>query len=228
MGKVIEMEWDFLGEGAVPLVTDESGGPWVRKTVQTGGAPSCNYAAIAGGIGGVQLALDSTSEAQEVNLYWGDKLQIDVDQLLYFEWVFQVSTLFTGVAEARIGLAGAYNATPDSVAQNLWFMINSDETVEVESDDGTTDTDDVATGKTIAVSTIYRVGFSFSEVGKSNIFAFWNQQDVRGERVGSSGTLSLNAYTGGLQPYVHLLKASGTGVGTIDILRARMRGRVNY
>lgn len=228
MAQVIEYCTNFIGEGNVPLATDESGGPWVRKTVQTGGTPSCAFAAIAGGVGGVQLALDATSEAQEVNLYWGDTLGIDVDQLLYAEWTFQLSTLLTGVAEARIGLAGAYNATPDSVAQNLWFMVNNDETIEVESDDGTTDADDIATGKSVAVSTIYRAGFSFAEGGKSNIFAFWNQQDVRGERVGTGGTLSLNAYTGGLQPYIHLLKASGTGVGTIDVLRFKMRARVNY
>ena len=47
-----------------------------------------------------------------------------------------------------IGLASAFNATLDSVATNLWFRYIASLVPVIEGDDGTTDTDDQATGVT--------------------------------------------------------------------------------
>src|SRR5208282_6823385 len=70
-------EDDFLAASKQAFPTTATQGiDWVKKLVETSGAPS--VAGVASGqFGQVQLALDATSEKQEATLYWADNKHLD-------------------------------------------------------------------------------------------------------------------------------------------------------
>ena len=82
----------------------------------------------------------------------------------------------------------------------------------VETDDGTNDNNDVATGTSLA-STLKTLVIDF-EAGLSDVKFY-----VDGERVASSTTFDMSNVTAaqGVQPFVQLQKASGTGVASVTI-----------
>ena len=220
--KTLVREFDFIGEGNVPLATDESGGPWVRKI--TGLAPpTCQYKAISGEIGGVEMALTAASQVQVVTLYWGDLLGIDIDNIHSIEWTLRLSVALGTNATLAVGLAGNQNDTIASIAQRMLFTCPNTGVLSVDSDDGTTDTT-VASSEILSTK-FTRLGFSFAEGGKKDVRAFLNRKDERGKPVLDSSTFSLNAYSGGLQPFVQLQKSASTDLGTVEVVHCKIRGK---
>ena len=92
-----------------------------------------------------------------------------------------------------------------------------------ETDDGTTDNDDVATGATLAA--VYKsVKIDFTN-GVSDVRFY-----IDGERVAAATTFSLAAITAGqnVQPIVQIQKASGTGVPSVTIAQITTQQRYAY
>jgi len=204
---------DFLGAWtAIPDVgvAIQSGCDWAYKHVETGGSPT--VAIVADAAGGVaQCALDNTSEAQGAFLYMADDRRFIVTQGAVFEARVKVSILPTDVAEAVWGLAADYSAAPDDITYSAWFTADGSGEIICESDDTATDRT-VTSGVTVTNTQwkVYRI--DFRDVTSVKFY-------INGSRVAASTTFPYagTAAKATLQPYFGLYKASGAGVGTIQV-----------
>jgi len=202
-------EDDFFG--ADTFSTAGQGSPWAIADTSSGGTPT--YATVSpSATGEVALTLAATSEVENVCLAFGDKLCFDIDNIQRFEARVKVSSMTSGT-ELVFGLGSARNDTQDSVANNAWFkMVGATSTtaVVVETDDGTTDLDDKATGATL--STTYKKFVIDFTGGKSNVKFY-----IDGVRVAASTTFDMSAATSSLQPIFQLQKAANTNVDAVTI-----------
>jgi hypothetical protein len=173
--------------------------------------------------GAAKLTCTATSESQLVVLYHNDVLAFDVRMLKYIEFVALVTGI-DSVSTVVFGVAAAHNTTLDNIATNAWFRMQgsaSTTAVVAETDDGTNDNDDKATGQTLAgVYKTFKIDF---EKGLSDVRFF-----IEGERVAQGTTFDMSALGAGLnvQPYIAVAKASGTGVPSITV--AKVRPIFNY
>ncbi len=198
---------DFLGVAG--------GGPFDGTTkwnvVDVGAATEAIVADSSCGV--FRLALAANNEAEDAVLYHGDNKTFDVGNGLIFECRVNVAVAAgTGVC-AVFGMAGDHNLDKDSVTEHAWFRLQAADSILCESDDTTNDNDDKDTGFDITAGTyrVYRIDFT-------------NLADVKffvdGQRVCSDTTFdmsNLSASEQQMQPYFSLDKASGTGLGTLDI-----------
>jgi hypothetical protein len=204
---------DFVGPGHTTIPTQGSpaaGYPWVKRTVQTGGTPSVGPVANAGG-GIIRLALDSTSEKQEATLYANDALNWDVTKSAIFEARISNHVLPTGNGEMVFGLQSAWIDGPDNASFYARFQQLASGVVNLQTKDGV-QTLSKASGITLVVDAFHI--FRIDATDPTNVRFF-----IDGAEVSTPGLLSFAA-TGAsaiLQPYVSVYKASGTGVGSIDL-----------
>ena len=221
MSATYKQDYHFFGRGTIPLASDAGAHPFVR-TVTGSGPPTAAYTEVSGVNGAIALALEATSEAQNICVSNGDILCFPIDNLAYVEFVARISTALTATATTMwaFGLAGARNDAIASLAQRLLFrgLGNGSAAVIVDSDDGTTDVTAAATGETLA-TTWKRFGFDFTGVnGKSGIQVFMD--GARGfKRVAQASTFNMGAYSGNLQFYAQVQKAANTNVGTLQLDR---------
>lgn len=208
----VTFEDDFAGPGysaALPT-SATSGFPWIKKTVQTGGTPS--VAVVSNSPGGLlRLALDATSEKQEASLYAADVLNWDITKSAVWEARIANHVVPTGVVAMVFGLQTAWIDGPDNAARYVEFQQSASGVINIRSKDGT-NTLTFATTVTMAVD-VFHV-FRIDATDPTNVRFF-----IDGTEVSTSGQLSFAA-TGSnavLQPYASVYKASGTGVGTLDI-----------
>lgn len=187
------------------------GHSWVITDTSSAGTPT--YTPVDGGPG-VTLAFDSQAEAQNLCLSWGDVLGIDIDDLIYAKFRAKVSGTLDTATSLAFGLTGDRNDAIDSIAQNLLFRLIGNNNIVCETDDGTTDTDDKATGLTLS-TTAKDFIISLAEGGKSDVRFF-----VDGAPVATSTTFDVSAYSGALQPLVQLQKTSdnNTDSATIELV----------
>ena len=211
---------DFLG---TDIMIDETGsnGPWTPIDVSSSGNSTPLIAAdVANGV--ARLPLDATNEAQESGLYWGDQRPLVLNQGLIFECGLALQTLPTGTAEAVWGLAGDYNADADTVAEGIWFKADGGGLVVCEADDTSNEVDDETTGITL-VATEFHV-FRIDCRVITDIRFFIDGVAVATDETFDASTVAALA----LQPYFHLAKASGTGVGTVDVDYVRVWQNRSY
>lgn len=211
---------DFLGACGLaalpPASSEEAGVPWA--VLDVGDATQAYVADAANGA--VALFIDDTSEAEDAVLYWNDQLGLDITNGAIFEFRAMLDVLPTTGVAVVAGLAGPHNLDKDAVANHAWFRWQENATGLVETDDTTNNNDDVATGLTTDVDTynIYRIDFSdLSDV------KFY----VDGVQVATGTTFDMSNLTASekiMQPYFSLDKASGTGVGTLQIDYVRFWG----
>lgn len=212
-----------LFDRAQAFTTTPGQNGWTIADVSTSGTPTYLCATEDGG--SAVLTLANTSEAEIVCLYHNDVLTWDLAKLQYVKFVAKVS----GVDSATtivMGVGNARNDTADSVGVNAWFRIEgsaSTGNVVVETDDGTTDDDDNATGTTLS-STYKTFLIDFSN-GVSDVRFF-----IDGERVAASSTFTLGSITAGqnVQPIVQVQKASGTGTPAITLALVEAQYRYAY
>ena len=202
-------EDDFFG--ADTFSTAGQGSPWAIADTSSSGTPT--YATVSpSATGEVALTLASTNEVENVCLSFGDKLCFDIDNIQRFEARVKVSGCTSGTSIA-FGLASARNDDPDALTNHASFrMIGATSTTAVfcESDDGTTDKDDIATGATLA--TTYKKFVIDFTGGKSNVKFY-----IDGVRVAASTTFDMSAATSSLQPYVQIQKTASVNVDAVTI-----------
>lgn len=205
---------DFFGTSATFPTSADAANPWLVADTSAAGTPT-----YVRNSGEAVLTLASTSEVENVCLYHGDALSFDIDGLFAFEARVKVSGCTSGTSLC-FGMGSARNDTQDSVAANAWFkMVGADSTtaVVVETDDGTTDLDDKATGTTLS-TTYKRFKIDFS-----------NKKDVKfyidGTRVAQSTTFDMSAYSSGLQPIIQIQKTSSANTDAITIDYVKVNGK---
>ncbi len=209
---------DFIGAGAVVIPaagSPESSTPGVKKIV---GAGPPTVAGIANAVNGrVRCALEVTSEKQDAALYHNDQRNWTLGQGLEIECGITISTLPTGSGRIVFGLAGTWADGPDAMARSIWFQLKPGGTLFAEVDDDVTDT---------SADTGIRI-----TAGEDALFGI-NCRDLANIRFTKNGTSvtpegTRFVYTGSganaqMQPYFSVYKATGTGVGAVDIDFAKL------
>jgi hypothetical protein len=203
---------DFVGAGNVVVpaaASAESGMPWAKKIV--GAAPPTVAGVADGGGGLVQCALTSASQKQDAGLYMDDQRNFDITKGLIWEARVKLSVLPTLVAEAVFGLVGDWADGPDAITYSAFFTADGSGEIICEADDNATNSSATSgVTATTAQWKIYRI--DFSDVTDVRFY-------IDGVHV-ATGTTFPYAATGAnaiLQPYIGLYKASGAGVGTVQV-----------
>jgi hypothetical protein len=207
------LDEDFLGAGHASIPASGSpatGYPWVQKLVKTAGSPS--VAVIANSAAGiVALALDATAEKQEATLYANDQRNWDVTKNLSFETRAAFATLPTNLVEMVFGLQAAWIDGPDNSAAYVRFQASASGQVNMQTYDGTTTTS-ATSGVTLVAGAFHVFRIDASSVTNIRFF-------IDGVETSTTGQFQFAA-TGAsvvLQPYTSVYKASGTGVGTLQV-----------
>lgn len=202
----IEFRDDFLGAGL--LSATPSHDSWLIADTSAAGAPTFTR----GGVNGLAtLTLESTAEVQNVCLYMADNLNFDIDLIDHIEVSLAVGQAANDSAtQIAWGLASARNDAIDSIADAALFRCVGDNLIVVETDDGTVNNDDVATGTSAGVAQQKYV-ISFAN-GKSDVRFF-----VGGEAVSRDTTFDMSNYSGAMQPYFQIQKTSDTNTDAVVV-----------
>lgn len=192
---------------------------WLIDDTSAAGAPT--YAGVDGGRG-VAVDMASTAEAENVCLHFGDILAFDIDDIVEAQFRVKMNqAALDATTMFAIGLTGDRNDAIDSIAQAAIFrVVGADSTTAlvVETDDGTTDNNDVATGKTL-INAYKTLTISFA-LGKADVRFF-----VDGEPVATSTTFDMSAYSGALQPFAQIQKTSDANTNGFTLQDVLIRGR---
>lgn len=201
---------DFVG-GEL-FTTAGQGSPWAIADTSSSGTPV--YAVVTpSATGEVRLGFDNTVEVQNVCLSFGDKLCFDIDNIQSIEYRVKVvpeGANLDSATSVAFGLASARNDAIDSIANHASFRLIGSNSLFVETDDGTTDLDDKATGQSLS-TTYKRFVIDFTG-GKSDVKFY-----VNGIRCAASTTFSMAAATGSLQPYVQIQKTADSNVDFVHV-----------
>lgn len=200
---------DFYGKAIDTTLT------WTAIDVSAAGLTTPVLVASASS-GVVSLPLDATSEAQETGLTWGDQRTLMLSRGPIFDCVLSLQTLPTLLSIGVWGLAGNKNAVADTVAESAWFRVDGNGVVTVETDDTVNETTKVATGVTVVAGAPHAYRIDCTDPTKVLFY-------IDGVQVAAATTFNMNQVpTLKLQPYFHLAKASGAGLGVIelDVVRA--------
>lgn len=211
----VEFEEDFLGPQtltASPAGSDR----WDIADTSSAGTPTYT---VGGTNGEATLAFDSQSEIQNVCLFMSDVLNFDIDNLIDIELrVKQGQATIDSASSLAFGLCSARNDAIDSLAAHASFRLIGSNSLVVESDDGTNDNDDKATGASLSNS-YKKFVISFAG-GKSDVKFY-----VDGERVAASTTFDMSNYSSGLQPYVQIQKTADTNTDSVVIDYIKIRSK---
>lgn len=188
---------------------------WTIADTSSSGTPT--YLCVTEDGGAAKLTLASTSEVENVCLYQNDVLPLDLAMLQSIEFIAKAPVVTSSATTITFGLCTARNDDPDATTVNAQFKLDgsvSTSAVVVETDDGTSDLDDKATGKTLDTTyRSYKIDFTN---GLANVRFF-----IDGERVADSTTFTLANITSGqnVQPFVQIQKTSSADVSSIQIAR---------
>lgn len=218
--------WEFCDDFFGNLVFSATKGSNVGHAydiADTSSSGSPTHAVVDGSeTGEVAVDLASTNEIENVCLYQGDKLQFDIDKIVEFGCRVKMNqAALDAASQFAIGLAGDRNDAIDSIAQAALFrVVGADSTTAlvVETDDGTNDNNDVATGKTLINAYKWLV-ISFAQ-GKSDVRFF-----VDGEPVATGTTFDMSNYSGALQLFAQIQKTADTNVDGFTLDAWYVRGR---
>jgi hypothetical protein len=221
-----EYRYDFRGHNLIPLTASNVGTPWSKADTSSSGTPT--LLGVDGG--GVRMLLQATTEVQNLCLYFGDILSFDIDDIIRAWFILKAGQTFDSNSQFAWGLTGARNDAIDSIAQAALFRCIANNTIVVETDDGTNDNDDKATGITLLSTQWSRFEINFADriltksppavsVGNPANVGFYAanaQGSLR--RVASGVSFDMSNYTGGLQPFFQLQKSSDSNADYVDIL----------
>jgi len=225
------LDYWFKGDENPPVVGSADGSFWRSLTVETGGSPS-----VKTNNGFMELDLDATAESQSACLYAGDELAFDIAKLQTVEIWAKMSASLDAQISAAFGVCGAIGSDPDSLV-GAWFRLYGNNLILAESDDGTNDNDDVATGQSLS-TTVRRFCIDFasgvttlvpppSKGGRANTLFSCDNAQGNLMPVARGTTFDLSGLTGGVQPFALIQKglassAAGAVEATLSIERFRL------
>lgn len=202
---------DFDLLTSIPAAASKANGtPWVQDI--TGAAPP-TVGLVADGSGGiVQCALTSDSQAQDATIHFDDTRYFDLTKGLVFQAYARLTALPTLVGIAHVGMAGDHNAGGiEGTTYNAGFTVAASGAVSVNLDDNATKTD-VSTGVSLTVNEWYVLRMECFDLTKVRFYI--DGQVVAGSDSTPYAATGANAV---LQPYLGISKASGAGVGTLQV-----------
>lgn len=205
----IQYHEDFLGHSLIPLAADAAGRPLI-KSVTGSGPPTAT-----GTADGLAVALEATSEVQNICVYFGDILNFLASKVRLAYFRVKATGSLAAAVQMAWGLASARNATIDSIATHALFRLIGSNSLVVETDDGVRDNDDIATGLSIG-TTLVMTKIDFSDLANVKFYA----QNSNGDYVqcAKNTTFDMSAASSAtLQPFIQVQKTSGTAVGTLTV-----------
>jgi hypothetical protein len=187
--------------------------PWV---FQSGAGTSPVTARVADhDNGAIELSLSVSSEAADIELYWGDELNIDSDQGPILVTRLQLVAQGVATDSRGWGFAGPRNTNPDSTANNAFFKVDgANMNLLLESDDATTNDDDNDTLVDLTAATYYEFMLSMNPIhgGSATDAKFFYRATLGGEWTGLlTGTTFAYGADIASQPYFFVEKSAGTG-----------------
>lgn len=218
-------QYDFRGHHLIPAAASNVGTPFSKADTSSAGAPT--MLGLNGG--GVRLLLAADEEVENLCLYMGNILPFDIDEIIAFEAIVKTVATLDSTTSIAFGLCSARADDPDALTAHASFRCIGSNAVVVETDDGTTDKDDIATGLTLG-STWKRFRMDFASrnstfeppsvsLGRKSNIEFYGANDNGSLRRVASGTrFDMSAYTSGLQLYAQIQKTSDTNTDNLDIL----------
>ena len=219
------IKYHFRGEQALAAAGSGAGNPWVKADTSSAGSPTVG--GLAGG--GLRMILASTTEVENLCVYHGDVLSFDIDDIISAEFAVKTVATLDSATSIAFGLCSARNDDPDSLAAHASFRLIGSNSVLVETDDGTNDNDDVATGLTLGTGwKRFKIDFasrnttieppSVSKGRKSNIEFYGSNDNGSLRRVASGTRFDMSNYSSGLQLYFQLQKTSDNNTDNLDLL----------
>ncbi len=221
---------DFFGNGASISTSALYGSNWVVADTSSAGTPTYVIGTDGGAAsqapGIAKLDMDSQSEVQVVILSHGGIEQFDVtDGLIYEARVKMNQAAVTSGSDFSFGVCAGQNATWDSTTVMAAFRVvgaTSTTAVVVETDDGTTDLDDKATGQTLINA--WKL-FKIDMTNLANVKFYMTDSNSKLVRVAPATTFDLSAYTSCVQPVFQLQKSSSANTDGVSIDYVRITGR---
>lgn len=223
--EMFQRVYDFNGPMAPAVAASVVDGPWSSKKTGSGGT----IVVASGGL--MQLAMDATSEVQNLCLYQGDILPFPIDKLVSLEILASVSASLAAAVSVGFGLASARNDAFASISTRALFKITGNNNLLAETADGTNTQANAATGLTLGTtvrkflmefkSGITTVSGGLSTGGKSNVIFSAENSNGQMVRVADSKIFNMSASTGNLQLFGQIQKTSGTATGTLSFRRFR-------
>lgn len=173
---------------------------------------------------GLTITLANDSEIEVATAYFNDVLSDRLEDIARVDMTVEVANI-NAITTLVFGVASAQDDTPDDVAVHAWFRMQgsaSTTAIVAETDDGTNDANDIATGETLAA------------VLKRCVIDLNNLSDVKfyvdGERVAESQTFNLSGITSGqkVQPFVQIQKTAGAGTPAVSIRKFQIDSSYEY
>lgn len=227
-----KISYDFRGANAPPVVASRQG--FFCSKITGAGPPTVK--SVSGG--SMDLALEATNEVQSATLYNGDILPYDIEDLIRVSFIAKCTASLPASVMFAFGVASAFNATLDSIAEHAWFRCDGSNALVVETDDGTNDNDDKATG--FSLSTTYRrcvIDFSTGVLtrsppsvslgGRAQTQFFVSNDTNSLVRVAQGTSFDMSNYAGNLQLFAQIQKTAGTAVGTLSILEIEVETKLS-
>ena len=204
---------DFNGTVATLPAAADPATAWLVDDTSSAGTPTYTK-----GTSEAVLTLASNTEVENLCLHFGDALDFDIDLIQSIEFRAKVTATLDSTTTIVMGLGAARADDPDTVAANAFFKLAGSNVVVCESDDGTRDNDDKATGVSLS-STYKRFVIDFTG-GKSNVKFY-----VDGDRVAAATTFDMSGYSAGLQPIFQIQKTSddNTNALTLDYVKVECK-----
>lgn len=223
--------------GWLPPLANATNPPSTLVQTVTGAAPPT----ITATAGGIAMALTSASQAQALQVNFGDKLSWDIAKLCYVGIDAYISVALSA-AEVNVflGVGSAMNAAYGSMTALAGFSCTHTGNWFCETDDNVNDksADTGILPSTVAVPRTFWIDMYSGQVcatppaasrgGKGSVRFFMDDSGLapnRGNRrnVCLSTDFNMENYADGtgLQPIIQIAKASGTGVGTLVVSRLR-------
>jgi len=160
------------------------------------------------------ITLAADDEAEVCGYDFNDVLEFDIDNGPIMIAKIKTTAITTNEGVV-VGLGAAWNDTLDSNVAHAWFRLVASMALVVETDDGTNDNDDVATGVTMVAATYTWLKIDITD--SSDVRFYTGSDGLAWTRVAASTTFDMSNYTDGLQPMFAVVKASGITQPTLTV-----------
>lgn len=184
---------------------------WGLYDVGSGDPTTAIKAGEAGGV--YQIKLTSNSQEEQATFDLADNLVIRGNKPFFFAARCKIIGSMAANQKICIGLSSGRILDPDNYTRSIWHMLaGADQSLLLEADDTTTDSDDKDTGFDLTASTYYwhviEQGFDLKTVfrlldGDGQGIRSWNLKD-------HFGVTDVAMGANNLQPCITVYKASGT------------------
>lgn len=221
---LVIIEDHFFGLRTPAATASVVDGPWAKADTSAAGAPTLTSVTPSES-GEIALTLAADNEVENLCLYWGDILGIYLSKLQKVMFRIKTVASLTATNSVVFGVGSGRNDTTDSVTVNAWFKLAGSNTVVCETDDNTTDKDDISTGLTlVAAHKWFVIDFT---AGLADVKFFMGDANKKLQRVCRTTTFNMSAAsaTAAVQPIVQLQKTADTSANsvTVDYFRAELK-----